>query len=271
MTDSPTNRLLKAIPPSTLRRLLQRDPIRLELSRMRVEHGQRIRHVYFPVDSSVSLLTPPSDECGAIEVALVGNEGMVGASFLLGIGVAPFSALVQGSGLAWQIDAKLLRDEVAASPKLRDSFGRYLYVQFVQLAQAAACTRFHVVESRLARWLLMTRDRAESPAFKVTQQLLARTLGVRRAGVTRAATSLRRRKLIRYSRGDLEITNERGLEKAACRCYAIDRATYERWLGAGRDEAVTPTRSTPRNPAMAVRRRTIDGRPPAAHEQLRRS
>jgi CRP-like cAMP-binding protein len=150
---------------------------------------------------------------------------MVGAWHLLGVNDA-LRALVQGGGLAWRVEAKTFRREMAANRNVRNTFNRYLYVQLVQVAQSAACTRFHVVESRLARSLLMTRDRVHSSEFHVTQQFLAQVLGVRRAGVTRAATSLRRRKLIRYSRGDIEITDERGLEKAACGCYTTDKETY---------------------------------------------
>ena len=156
---------------------------------------------------------------------------MVGNWLLLGVDAAPLRALVQGAGLAWRVDAKTFRREVAASQDLRDVFDRYLYVQLAQLAQTAWCTRFHVVESRLARWSLMTKDRAHSREFCITHQFLAYMLGVRRAGVTRAAASLRRRKLIRYSRGDLEIMDVLGLEKAACSCYATDRETYDRVLG----------------------------------------
>ena len=232
MTSPPTNLLLDALPKDIRRKLLlHEEPRRMELSTSLVEHGARSRFAYFPIDSFVSLLTAPCVDNAALEVALVGNEGMVGAWLLLGIDEAPLRALVQGSGLAWRVDAKTLRRAVLASPALRDSLNRYLYVQLVQLAQAGACTRFHVVEARLARWLLLTRDRAHSREFHLTQQFLAYMLGVRRAGVTRAATSLRRRKLIRYSRGDIEITDERGLERSACSCYAADRETYERVIG----------------------------------------
>lgn len=232
MTSPSTNLLLGALPARALRKLLgQRDPVSLTLSDVLFEHGQRARHVYFPIDAFVSLLTPGiTDDDAALEVALVGNEGMVGNWLLLGVDAAPLHALVQGEGLAWRVDAKTFRGEVAASQDLRDVFNRYLYVQLVQLAQTASCTRFHVVESRLARWLLMTKDRAHSPKFRITQQFLAHMLGVRRAGVTRAAASLKRRSLIRYSRGDLEIVDVRGLEKAACSCYATDRETYDRVL-----------------------------------------
>jgi len=222
-----TNLLLSALPPRVLRRLLlRREPVRLEPPDALVEQGQNIRHVYFPIDSAVSLLTSPSAGSAALEVALVGNEGMIGAWLVLGVDEAPLRALVQGGGLAWRIEAKKFRREIAANRNVRDIFHRYLYVQHVQVAQSAACTRFHVVESRLARSLLMSRDRANSREFHVTQHFLAHALGVRRAGVTRAATSLRRRKLIRYARGDIEITDERGLEEAACGCYATDKETY---------------------------------------------
>jgi CRP-like cAMP-binding protein len=234
MTTSPrTNLLLSALPASALRKVLaQEDPVPLILSDTLFEHGQRARHVYFPIDAFVSLLTPGANDGSApLEVALVGNEGMVGNWLLLGVDAAPLHALVQGAGLAWRVDAKTFRREVAASQDLRDVFDRYLYVQLAQLAQTAWCTRFHVVESRLARWLLMTKDRAHSREFCITHQFLAYMLGVRRAGVTRAAASLRRRKLIRYSRGDLEILDVLGLEKAACSCYATDRETYDRVLG----------------------------------------
>jgi CRP-like cAMP-binding protein len=234
MTAPPlTNLLLSALPASALRRLLgEEQPARLKLSHPLFERGQRVRHVYFPIDSFVSLLTPRAHDGSApLEVGLVGNEGMVGNWLLLGVEAAPLSALVQGGGLAWRVDASTFRREIGGSRRLRDVFDRYLYVQLVQLAQTASCTRFHVVESRLARWLLMTRDRAHSREFRVTQQFLAYMLGVRRAGVTRAAASLKRRKLIRYSRGAIEIVDESGLEKAACSCYATDRETYARVLG----------------------------------------
>jgi len=225
------NLLLAALPPAARRRLTaDRAPVHLAIAEPLSEAGERIRHVYFPIDGFISLITPGLGR-GQLEIGLVGSEGMLGVPLLLGVNVSPLRAMVQGAGRAWLVDAAVLQKEIAANAGVRATFNRYLYVFLAQLMQTATCTRFHRIEARLARWLLMTRDRAHSSQFHITHEFLALMLGVRRVGVTSAASTLQRRQMIRYRRGDISILDVRGLERTACVCYAIDKQIYAQILG----------------------------------------
>jgi CRP-like cAMP-binding protein len=231
MRSPNVNQLLAGLPQPLQRRLRARfEPVELHLSEVLFRSGDRMRYVYFPTHGFISLIAPLDGHAG-LEVGLVGDEGMVGISLMLGIDAAPLDALVQGAGGAWRMEAATLLGELRRSPPLRQLLNRYVFVTLTQLAQTAACTRFHLVEARLARWLLMTRDRAHADEFPITHEFLSHMLGVRRAGITRAAVALRKRNLIEYSRGLLTVVDDEGLEQAACSCYRTLRNDYTRVFG----------------------------------------
>jgi CRP-like cAMP-binding protein len=220
------NHLIDLLPRSDRRRLLALcEPVDLALSDVLYDCGKRTRLVYFPIDATISLVTP-IDGKPALEVGMVGREGMAGAHVVLGVVTAPLHAVVQGSGKAWAVPTIPFRRELARSPALRHCLDRYLFVLMSQFAVSAACLRFHLIGARLARWLLMTQDRAHASRFHVTHEFLAYMLGVRRVGITAAAGVLQRAGVIEYRRGDLVVLNRRGLEAAACECYAVDRKCY---------------------------------------------
>ncbi len=230
MSDA-QNHLIELLPRKERLRLLALcEPIELVFADVLCEPGERTRYAYFPVDGFISLLTQIGGKV-ALEVGMVGREGMLGVQLVMGVPTAPLHALVQGSGSAWRVGTSAFKRELAQSAALRNELGRYAYVLMKQLTASAACLRFHEIGPRLARWLLMSQDRAHSNSFRVTHEFLAYMLGVRRVGVTRAATELQRAEYIEYHRGALTVLDRRGLEHAACGCYATDRKSYADVLG----------------------------------------
>jgi len=221
-----TNRLVAALPAKRRERFVAScQCVTLELAAPLAEPGERIRRVYFPTHGFISQ-TAVVDGGSHLEVGLVGVEGMLGISLLLGVAVAPLHALVQGAGEALCMEAASFRRQLRTNAAFEHVLKRYLYVMMEQTARTAACTHFHLVEARLARWLLMSRDRSHANTFHVTHEFLAYMLGAQRTGVTRAANALQQRQLIRYRRGDVTVLDHSGLEAAACPCYSIDKATY---------------------------------------------
>jgi len=222
------NQLIARLPRQQRRDLLELcEPIELVLAEVLCEPGDRTRYAYFPTQSFVSLVSIVDvDRESLLEVGMIGCEGMLGMQLALGVTGAPLRALVQGAGPAWRINAAKFTRELNKSAPLRRVLNLYAYVLMAQFAGAAACVRFHLIEQRLARWLLMTQDRAQADRFHVTHEFLSYMLGVRRVGVTAAAGELQRRGLIEYHRGDLEVLDRAGLEAAACSCYATDCAVY---------------------------------------------
>jgi CRP-like cAMP-binding protein len=228
----PSNRLLAALPAAERERILAVcTQVDLVLGSVVHEQGARIRHVYFPIESYISVFATV-DGRSTLEVGMIGNEGLCGYGVALGSSIAPLRALTQGAGAAWRMQGSTFRRCLEDGPALRKVVNRYVYVHLRQLAQAVVCARFHVVERRLVRWLLMTGDRAHADSFYVTQEFLAFMLGVRRVGVTAAAGVLQSRGLIRYRRGNVTILDRARLEAAACACYHSDLEAYRRGFGA---------------------------------------
>ena len=220
------NQLIERLPRKERLRLLALcEPVQLVLGDVLCDPGKDTRHLYFPVDGFISLVAP-IDGKPALEVGMVGREGMLGAQLALGVARVPLHAVVQGAGSACRIRATDFRRELARSAPLQRVLHRYLYVLMAQLAGAAACLRYHQIGPRLARWLLMSQDRAHADQFHVTHEFLAYMLGVRRVGVTAAASALQHNGLIEYHRGEMKVLDRPGLEAAACACYANDRQAY---------------------------------------------
>ncbi len=225
------NQLIERLPRQDRTRLLAVcEPYELIFSDILIDSGTAARYVYFPTGGFISLVTP-LDGKPALEVGMIGAEGMLGIQVALGVSATPLKALVQGAGTAWRVPVTAFKRELASSAALVQTLNRYVHVCMLQLASMSACARYHDINPRLARWLLMMHDRAERDTFQVTQEFLAYMLGVRRVGVTAAAMALKQEGLISYRRGNLAILDRRALEVAACSCYASDLRTYRAHLG----------------------------------------
>lgn len=208
-----------------------------------------IRHVYFPRSGYISLITPPGGR-ESLEVGLVGREGGFGLTVLLDIDKSSIFGVVQGDGTALRIAVAELRRHTEAHAQLRRVLNRYLFVLMGQIAQTACCSRFHRLDARLARWLLMAHDRVQGDVFPLTHTFLGYILGVRRAGVTTVAARLKDDGLITYRRGVIRILDRKGLEALSCRCYREGNELYSTHLSAGQ---TSPTRSAHRVAARDAR------------------
>ncbi|MES2684383.1 MAG: Crp/Fnr family transcriptional regulator [Pseudomonadota bacterium] len=225
------NYLLALLPAKDRKHLLALcEPVHLQLSKVLCEPGDTTNYVYFPTESFISLVSFVDGHQG-VEVGMVGREGLVGAHVALGVAATPLQALVQGAGMAWRIPRPAFMRELGSSVSLQRVLDRYLYILMMQLTTSAACLRYHQVGPRLARWLLMCQDRAQADHFQMTQEVLATMLGVRRVGITTAASQLQREGLITYRRGALTVLDRDGLRAASCSCYETDRHTYQKVLG----------------------------------------
>jgi CRP-like cAMP-binding protein len=220
------NRLLGALPRREYQGLLPiLEPVNLIFGEILYESHSQIRHVYFPNDCFVSMLTTV-DTGRAAEVGLIGSEGMIGVPMALGVAVSPFRAVVQGGGVAMRLNTGDFRRTFSKSAALKREVFLFTHLLMIQIAQTAACNRFHVVTQRMARWMLMTRDRVNSNEFRITQEFLALMLGVRRVGVSAAMSDMRERNLIGYRRGTVTILDQEGLVAIACGCYKTVKDAY---------------------------------------------
>ena len=224
------NRLLGSLPVKERNRFLNNcELVELTFGSVLCEPNEPLHSIYFPLRGFISLVTTLSGH-PPLEMGLVGNEGMLGVTLTLGVSIVPTRGVVQGAGSALRMPAAQFRRELQESPALMQILNRYAYVSMSQLSRTAACTHFHEIEPRLARWLLMTHDRAHADHFHLTHQFLADMLGVRRSGVTIAAGALQLRKLIHYTRGEISILDRSGLEAASCECYRAQTEDYEQLM-----------------------------------------
>ena len=224
------NHLLDALPASDYARVASHlELIPMKLGDVLYESGAKLRYVYFPTTSIISLLYVLEDGASA-EIAIVGNEGLLGISLFMGGDTTPSRAVVQSAGLAFRLKAQLLKDEFARFGPTMHLLLRYTQALITQMSQTAVCNRHHSVDQQLCRWLLLSLDRLASNELSMTQELIANMLGVRREGVTEAAGKLQKAGLIRYQRGRITVVDRPGVEARSCECYQVVKAEFDRLL-----------------------------------------
>ncbi len=227
------NHLLAALPATEFERIESHlEVVPLPLGEVLYESGNRLRNVYFPTTSIVSLLYTMADGASA-EIAVVGNEGIIGVSLFMGGETTPSRAVVQSAGHAYRLTGKRLKDEFARAGAMQHLLLRYTQALLTQMAQTAVCNRHHSVDQQLCRWLLLSLDRLASNELIMTQELIANMLGVRREGVTEAAGKLQEAGLIQYSRGRITVLDRVGVERRSCECYAVVKKESDRLLPQG--------------------------------------
>ena len=233
MADDPLldeNRLLSVLPQAERVRLAPHlVPVDMTLGQVVYESGDRQRFVYFPTTSIVSLLYVMEDGASA-EIAIVGNEGLIGIALFMGGETTPSRAIVQSAGAALRLDAQILKEEFIRGGPVQRLLLRYTQALITQMAQTAVCNRHHSIDQQLCRWLLLSMDRLPSNELKMTQELIANMLGVRRSGVTEAALKLQDAGLIRYGHGHIQVLDRPGLEKRVCECYRVVKREFDRLL-----------------------------------------
>ena len=228
--DPKKNRLLAALPDAEWKRLLpQLESVDMPLGHVLYESGSTLAHVYFPTTAIVSLLYVMENGASA-EIAVVGNEGIVGISLFMGGESTPSRAIVQSAGRGFRLESQLIKDEFNRAGPVLHLLLRYTQALITQMAQTAVCNRHHSLDQQLCRWLLLSLDRLEGNELAMTQELIANMLGVRREGVTEGALKLQQAGLIRYARGHIAVLDRKGLEERTCECYAVVRKEYNRLL-----------------------------------------
>ncbi|MDF3887282.1 Crp/Fnr family transcriptional regulator [Cupriavidus basilensis] len=230
--DPKANHLLAALPEEESLRLLPHLTLtELPLGHVVYESGDQLGHVYFPTTSIISLLYVMEDGASA-EIAIVGNEGIVGIALFMGGETTPSRAVVQSAGHGYRLSAKVLKQEFTRGGPIQHLLLRYTQALITQMAQTAVCNRHHTIEQQLCRWLLLSIDRLPSNELTMTQELISNMLGVRRSGVTEAALKLQNAGVIRYSHGHISVLDRPALEKHACECYAVVKREFDRLLPA---------------------------------------